>query len=590
MILRELKLQNFRRFRDARIAFPEGIVGLVGPNGAGKSTIFEAIAWVLFGNSMLRTGKGFDLVPRGAACRAELRFECAGEEMTVIRRLTGGGQFSAAQLFQGGSLVAADGRSTRRVLRRWIGEARTFLRTIYCRQGETLGFLRELRTERRAAIASILGLDLLDRAMRLIRSDRAEIGAPIRTARTEEVAREMEGVLRERAKTVRQIEGIRQEIARSAERRDQVDRLRLEIEVLEREAASLGRFSQDLEARRQRVQSAGKVSTGSLERLQECRARIRDSQRAIADLDTQILALSSSAQARCPICGGPLERKAAIASRRSQRRSAAEELAALRRLENECARQWEREKERSRLELELQRAVELERANGAKLAPVNSRIASLRVELQGVDFDPARHEELQRRYRELESGLTETAVRETRLRARLDQSRRDDERRERAGELKELEDLIREFESRLLGGIRPVLGAQASEILEAVTKGRFPRLALDEFYRILLEDRGRMHVVQRFSGGEQDLAALALRVALSRVLAGGRTAQCLILDETFGAQDRERRRALVQALGRLIPPFRQIFVVTHAEEIQEMLPNVLLLDGDLPDGAHVREG
>jgi len=44
MILKTLKLKNFRKFKDSTIDFPDGVTGVVGLNGAGKSTIFEAIA------------------------------------------------------------------------------------------------------------------------------------------------------------------------------------------------------------------------------------------------------------------------------------------------------------------------------------------------------------------------------------------------------------------------------------------------------------------------------------------------------------------------------------------------------------------
>ena len=55
MILKNLTLKNFRKFKDATIEFPDGVTGVVGLNGAGKSTIFEAIAWVLYGSVAART-------------------------------------------------------------------------------------------------------------------------------------------------------------------------------------------------------------------------------------------------------------------------------------------------------------------------------------------------------------------------------------------------------------------------------------------------------------------------------------------------------------------------------------------------------
>ncbi len=46
-----MELRNYRKFRDARIEFPDGVVAIVGNNGTGKTTILEAVTWALFGNS-----------------------------------------------------------------------------------------------------------------------------------------------------------------------------------------------------------------------------------------------------------------------------------------------------------------------------------------------------------------------------------------------------------------------------------------------------------------------------------------------------------------------------------------------------------
>jgi DNA repair protein SbcC/Rad50 len=72
-----------------------------------------------------------------------------------------------------------------------------------------------------------------------------------------------------------------------------------------------------------------------------------------------------------------------------------------------------------------------------------------------------------------------------------------------------------------------------------------------------------------FSGGEQDVANLCLRIALSRALARqrGTEAGFIILDEVFGSQDLERRRALIEQLKDLRRDFRQVFVVSHFDDV-----------------------
>src|SRR5512136_1388719 len=89
-----LELKNYRRFKEFKLQFPDGIVGILGLNGAGKTTIIEAIAWALFGNvdEVVRTSK--DSIRRtGAgpndACSVWLEFELGGTEYRVEREMGG---------------------------------------------------------------------------------------------------------------------------------------------------------------------------------------------------------------------------------------------------------------------------------------------------------------------------------------------------------------------------------------------------------------------------------------------------------------------------------------------------------------------
>ena len=56
---------------------------------------------------------------------------------------------------------------------------------------------------------------------------------------------------------------------------------------------------------------------------------------------------------------------------------------------------------------------------------------------------------------------------------------------------------------------------------------------------LLVYDNGNAYGIERFSGGEEDLANLCLRLAISEVIterAGG-VFNFIILDEIFGSQD-----------------------------------------------------
>lgn len=137
---------------------------------------------------------------------------------------------------------------------------------------------------------------------------------------------------------------------------------------------------------------------------------------------------------------------------------------------------------------------------------------------------------------------------------------------------------FKKFRVELAGRIRPLIAAHASQLLALTTGGRYSRLELDEEYAITLHDGNHAFPLGRFSGGEQDLANLCLRVAISQILAqrgGGAPINFIVLDEIFGSQDEERKDLIFKALHQLSSQFRQIFMITHVESVKESLPVIL---------------
>jgi DNA repair protein SbcC/Rad50 len=139
---------------------------------------------------------------------------------------------------------------------------------------------------------------------------------------------------------------------------------------------------------------------------------------------------------------------------------------------------------------------------------------------------------------------------------------------------------------------RPELERQASHLLRQVTGSMYPIIRLTEGYLLEVADAGRFHPLKRFSGGEQDLAALCLRLALSLTLAHQRGAEqgFVILDEVFGSQDSDRRRLLLQQLGDLAETaeFQQIFVISHTDDVREH--SRLHIDVRRENGVSLAEG
>lgn len=120
---------------------------------------------------------------------------------------------------------------------------------------------------------------------------------------------------------------------------------------------------------------------------------------------------------------------------------------------------------------------------------------------------------------------------------------------------------------------RPMVEAEASKLLRQVTEATYPRIRLTEDYFLEIAEGRDFYLSKRFSGGEQDLAALCLRLALARTLARQRGTEhsFVILDEVFGSQDIGRRKTLMEQLLELSRgEFEQIFVISHTDDIIDL--------------------
>ncbi len=145
--------------------------------------------------------------------------------------------------------------------------------------------------------------------------------------------------------------------------------------------------------------------------------------------------------------------------------------------------------------------------------------------------------------------------------------------------LKMLSDVMSSFRSYLISRIRPALSLYASDFFSRLTDGKYQEIELDENYNLMVYDGGNPYEIERFSGGEGDLANLCLRLAISEVIterAGG-LFNLIILDEIFGSQDMIRRQNIMKALNSLSSKFRQIFLITHIEDIKNYMENIILI-------------
>jgi exonuclease SbcC len=154
----------------------------------------------------------------------------------------------------------------------------------------------------------------------------------------------------------------------------------------------------------------------------------------------------------------------------------------------------------------------------------------------------------------------------------------------------ELDIAFRELRGDLNDALRPELSEIASSFLGSLTDERYDRLELDDRYDIIILEDGIAKPV--ISGGEEDLANLVLRLAISQMIAdrSGQPFSLLVLDEVFGSLDAARRDNVLDLLHRLDDRFEQVILITHIESIREGVDRVIAVRYDEETGASVVEG
>jgi len=692
MILKSIKMQNFRKFKNVEIKFPEGVVGIFGLNGVGKSTIFEAFAWALYGHVAARTSS--DRIKRDKAlpterCRVEVDFVFNKNDIKIIREMVGKNLSPSASAFINNRPVASGAEATTRFVQNLFGmDAKTFFTSVFAKQKELNALSTMSASERKQLIMRMLGIDAIDKAIKNIRTDIRRIQdilqhmrISIRDERTGEDKEEV--FLREIEKNTEEMERVERRIS---EKKVQLDALSKELEMLEKEKdgvekeyetlqrrldeerkrkelfdrrmnlereiaklrASLKERRENLFEKEMEKKKMGEVEkefgevekkleklrmeiSGVLARIEKERTNmnaIETEKRKIEDRKKKIESLGPSAT--CPTCERVLgEHYSRLIEKFDREIKEKMDLlseieARLKRLEEDLSRERKLEEALSRRrEYILKRRMTLRRIEGI----IHSMIREIEKEEKEIEikekeiallgeirFDENTYRNLEREVKECyekyklavervrkkqievdgikgeikeifgELNLLKQKIKE--LKSRVEEvreiKRRISEEEDRLSMLNSLEKLMGEFRIDLISRIRPTLSAYASSLLESLTDGKYSELELNENYDIMIYDGGIPYEINRFSGGEEDLANLCIRLAISQMLAdrAGGEFNFIILDEIFGSQDMNRRRNILNALNALSNRFKQIFIITHIDEVKQMVTNAITVYED----------
>jgi exonuclease SbcC len=139
---------------------------------------------------------------------------------------------------------------------------------------------------------------------------------------------------------------------------------------------------------------------------------------------------------------------------------------------------------------------------------------------------------------------------------------------------------LNDFRVSVASGIRPEMEELVSGFVSVLTDGRYEAATLDENFDCRLY-RGGVEL-EVISGGEEDVVAVAMRLATSQMIAerAGHALSLLILDEPFGSQDEARRDNMLTLFRRLEGVFPQLLLISHVPEVQHAVDHAVLLEYD----------
>ncbi|HMX39491.1 MAG TPA: SMC family ATPase, partial [Saprospiraceae bacterium] len=232
-------------------------------------------------------------------------------------------------------------------------------------------------------------------------------------------------------------------------------------------------------------------------------------------------------------------------------------------------------------------------------AETSKKMATLAHDLAAIGYDSARHEAAKHsltqfndtrtaqseRVRALEKTGLELQSQQAQAQSRLQNDAlilaRISQKMEEAELLRKLADMLGLFKTEILEKVSPGISREASELFTRITKGKYEGIYVDENFDFSIADGGQYYPIERFSGGEVDLANFCLRIAITKAIMelSGATAdrrlEFLAFDEIFGSQDEERRLEMMLALNYLQEQFRQIYIVSHIESLKDYFPHLL---------------
>ena len=572
-------LKDYRDYPD----IPDGIIGIVGDNGKGKSTLMSAVAYAFYGPEVLDTGNA-DVVAWGKReAWVNVWFVLNGHTYLLHRRTDG--KSTKATLEREGEPMAQSATEVTNIMTELLGIDRVgFLASVFSRQEDLLGIGSLQPAKRASTVLRLLQFDRIEKALKNLSETGRDLNKEV-------------GIWRLAGKPVttidpKAIEEYEQHRTRLIAERDeystaadylytQMKRLEEGVEAYNFYAAKKNQLQGELDAAREAMTRAFKEAEVELPPMPVAPDPLIDTSQYEFRKRGLASEIENANLSICPTCKRPFDESGA--------KAAASVVAQTRAWLAEHAAEYDATVSYNNACVAYGQAVERHKAAQDRAEKAQSLVMDkmdhldelVPVENPKEKWDRA-HEAWRTADRRLNKAKTDLVHVETSLQHMRDALTRQEEAlakwKETEDEIKRLEHdivvngqtslLMQQYKNNLIANVIPSISERASSLVTEMTEGKYTELSLTPQYDIeYRNENGDLKSFANLSGGEKDIFALALRLAIADLKAG--SIGFLVLDEVLESLDPGRQEATWNALLKLTSRYNQVFVITHVDAFKD---------------------
>lgn len=579
-----LVLKNFIKHKNTEFIFKDGITAIKGKNGKGKSLVPEALRFALFGSQALR-GKASDY-PKDLS--VTLQFEVSGNKYEIYRTLD-------TCVF--GSVIGTTA-CNKAIMDLFGYGLNVFDLGNFSKQGEISRLGRMKPTERKQAVDKVIGLDVLDGLIKNVKEKVSELktrisilGDVVKEPEKPELKFVPSGLTEEKLslllKEATEKESLLSELSKTKSEEvfpPKGDLLTASRKELLTEKLNVTQPIEDTiphtveEIEEELIKETAWAKFGEHEKPELSEEDIKERCKKMEEYAVWI----SSKKATCPDCGkvfsitGVKEVEKPdfdfeyTLKQRDLVKLWKEAPSCPQPVLTNCRKMLEIKKDilkRNKAYLEIKEELESlgetgsveEWKNYLKQKQLNDRVDELKEKLNKLTVKESR-DNIQTWLMNTYSNKTQQKAYEKELNTYLEKKKEVEETEKKKDDYEKALSGLKEIKIRIKSHLTPRLSEVASELIQKMSGEDIRNVVVDEEFNILVDGRE----INTFSGSEEALANLCLRIALGQVLTH-KVFNVFIGDEIDADMDEERARLVSEGLSRLSGQIGKIILISHRD-------------------------